>query len=334
MAACGAPAADGMKVGLVTDTGGINDKSFNQGTWEGVQSFVGTNPTWTASYLETAQDADIVPNLNTSAATNDIIVAPGFKFAEGITVSAQANPDTKYVLLDAEPVNEAGEPVVLENVASYFVREEQAGYLAGVAAAENTEKSTLGFIGGIPVPAVQNFVAGYIQGAKSVKPEIKVDVQYANSFTDSSIGKQKAQAMYSSGIDTIFVAAGGVGTGAIEEAIAQNNAGNKVWLIGVDRDQYEDGMMDNGQSVFLTSAVKQVGAIAETALTSTLNGEDIYGQTLTLDYSDGAVGLPEENPSFTKDVGIAVDAAKILMGKEELEIKNFTEFDVVKSGLY
>ncbi|MGL5917182.1 MAG: BMP family ABC transporter substrate-binding protein, partial [Culicoidibacterales bacterium] len=138
LTACGSTTDSGSttdlavaSVGLVTDTGGINDKSFNQGSWEGVEEFVAANEGVKSGYLETQQDSDIIPNLDTSAAAYNVVVAPGFKFAEGIATSAKQNTGTKYILLDATPT-EADEEISLENVISILFREEQAGYLAGI----------------------------------------------------------------------------------------------------------------------------------------------------------------------------------------------------------
>ena len=319
----------GRRIGLVTDLGGIGDGSFNQSAWEGIQEFVKDNGTWQASYLETAQDADILPNLGAAASVNDIVVVPGFKFSDAIGAAADQYPDTQFILIDAEPADGAR-----DNVVSYLSKEEQGGYLAGVAAATNTKSDTLGFIGGIPVPAVQNFLVGYIQGARSINPEIKIDVQYANSFTDATIGKQKASAMYASGIDTIFTAGGGVNFGVIEEAKALTSSGQKVWTIGVDRDQYGDGLMGDDVSVVLTSAEKKVGAIVVSALEKINSGEESLEPVVVLDFESGAVGLPDTNPNFTDEVNEAVKSASedILNGKV---IENMFNFEnVSQAGIY
>ncbi|MGL4953165.1 MAG: BMP family lipoprotein [Culicoidibacterales bacterium] len=341
LTACGSTTDSGSttdlpvaSVGLVTDTGGINDKSFNQGSWEGVEEFVAANEGVKSGYLETQQDSDIIPNLDTSAAAYNVVVAPGFKFAEGIATSAKQNTGTKYILLDATPT-EADEEISLENVISILFREEQAGYLAGIVAAESTKSDTLGFIGGIPMPAVMNFAAGYIQGAKSVNPDIKVDVQYANSFSDTTIGKQKASAMYASGIDIIFVAAGGVGTGVIEQAKELTTAGQEAWVIGVDRDQYADGEYGDGKSVILTSAVKHVGVAVNETLEAIKADTATFGQVQTLGITEDAVGLPAENPNITDQAIldlIVSETEKMKAG--EIKVENSTEFAVQDAKIY
>lgn len=342
LTACGSTSDNGgegsdlpvASVGLVTDTGGINDKSFNQGSWEGVEEFVAANEGVESGYLETQQDSDILPNLDTSAARYQVVVAPGFKFSEGIAVSAKQNPETSYVILDATPT-EGDAEVTLENVASILFREEQAGYLAGIVAAKTTKSDTIGFIGGIPVPAVMNFAAGYVQGAKSVNPDIKVDVQYANSFTDTTIGKQKASAMYASGMDIIFVAAGGVGTGVIEQAKELTTQGTEAWVIGVDRDQYADGEYGDGKSVILTSAVKHVGAAVNQTLNAIKDGNAPFGQVQTLGISEDAVGLPVENPNITDQETldlIASETEKMKAG--EVTVKTNADFPVQDAKIY
>ncbi|MGL5296818.1 MAG: BMP family lipoprotein [Culicoidibacterales bacterium] len=340
LTACGSSTTDGesdlpvASVGLVTDTGGINDKSFNQGSWEGVEAFKAANEGVKTGYIETKQDSDIQPNLDTSAAQNQVVVAPGFKFSEGMAVSAQANPNTKYIILDATPtVNE--EEISLDNVASILFREEQAGYLAGVVAASTTQKDTIGFIGGVPLPAVMNFAAGYIQGAKAVNPDIKVDVQYANSFTDTTIGKQKAAAMYASGMDIIFVAAGGVGTGVIEQAKELVTQGTDAWVIGVDRDQYEDGLYEDGKSVVLTSAVKHVGIAVNETLEAIKEGTAAFGQVQVLGINEDAVGLPTENPNITDQAVLdLVGKTTESMKSGEISVQTSTDFPVQEAKIY
>lgn len=341
LTACGSTTDSGSNsdlpvasVGLVTDTGGINDKSFNQGSWEGVQEFVAANEGVDSGYLETQQDSDILPNLDTSAARNQVVVAPGFKFSEGITTSARQNPETQYIILDATPT-EGDAEVSLDNVISILFREEQAGYLAGVVAAQTTKSDTIGFIGGIPLPAVMNFAAGYIQGAKSVNPDIKVDVQYANSFTDTTIGKQKASAMYASGMDIIFVAAGGVGTGVIEQAKELTTQGTEAWVIGVDRDQYADGEYGDGKSVVLTSAVKHVGVAVNETLEAIKAGTATFGKVQTLGITDDAVGLPTENPNITDQATLdLITSVTEQMKVGEIKVETSTDFAVQDAKIY
>lgn len=341
LTACGSTTDNGTdsdlpvaSVGLVTDTGGINDKSFNQGSWEGVEEFIAANDGVDAGYLETHQDSDILPNLDTSAARYQVVVAPGFKFSEGIATSAKQNPNTQYILLDATP-SEGDAEVSLENVISILFREEQAGYLAGVVAATETKSDTIGFLGGIPLPAVMNFAAGYIQGAKSVNPDIKVDVQYANSFTDTTIGKQKASAMYASGMDIIFVAAGGVGTGVIEQAKELVTQGKDAWVIGVDRDQYADGSYGDGKSVVLTSAVKHVGVAVNDTLNDIKAGTATFGQVQTLGINDDAVGLPAENPNITNSATLdLISSVTAEMKAGSVKVQSSSEFAVQDAKIY
>lgn len=286
----GGTTADGLNVGMVTDTGGVNDKSFNQGTYEGIEKFIAENG-GKASYIESKSENDFIPNLNAMAAKNDVVVASGFLFEEALKESTAKNPDTKFVGIDVAIEG-------IDNLNSIVFAEEEAGYLAGVTAALTTKTNKVGFIGGMEVPAVQKFGWGFVAGVNAVNPDIQITYEYSGSFTDTALGKTKASAMYQSGIDIIFAAAGGVGVGVINEGKERAEAGENVWVVGVDRDQYEDGVYGSeGKSVILTSAVKKVDVASETALQQIKDGTFQGGKITRLTMADDAVGLPAENPN-------------------------------------
>ncbi|MGO2223491.1 BMP family ABC transporter substrate-binding protein [Leuconostoc pseudomesenteroides] len=236
-------------LGLVLDVGGVDDHSFNQSAWEGAQAYAKKNNLKSGqnapvTYFNTADHSDLDQNFNlaTKSKKYTIVYGIGYSLNQSITKSAKLNPKQKFVLVDDIVKSR-------KNVASVMFRSEQSSYLAGVAAATKADangEKTVGFIGGIHGNIIDAFDAGFEAGVKATDSSLKVEKQYANSFTDSAKGKTIAATMYASGIRTIFAAAGFVGNGAFSEATAENaklNADSKerLYIIGVDRDQKSDG---------------------------------------------------------------------------------------------
>lgn len=304
----GACGAGDPQVVMVTDTGGIEDKSFNQGTWEGIQqacSDLGVGGT----YIQTTNESELEGNLRRAAQEGKIVVAVGFSFEKVIAKVAQEFPDVKFVAIDAQPTDEAGNPITLPNVYSYFFKEAEAGYLVGYIAGKKTKTNHVGFVGGIKNPAVQHFGYGYIQGVQAANPNAIVEYQYADSFTDVSKGTQIANSMIASGTDIIFTAGGAVNNGVIEASITQtkSNPSQPISVIGVDRDMYQDGVYDGDKSVILTSAVKNTGKAAFSAIKTLKDGQTPPNVSY-LNFNDGYVGLPKENPNLDNDQTIIEDA--------------------------
>lgn len=304
----GACGAGDPQVVMVTDTGGIEDKSFNQGTWEGIQqacSDLGVGGT----YIQTTNESELEGNLRRAAQEGKIVVAVGFSFEKVLAKVAQEFPDVKFVAIDAQPTDEAGNPVTLSNVFSYFFKEAEAGYLVGYIAGKKTKTNHVGFVGGIKNPAVQHFGYGYIQGVQAANPNAIVEYQYADSFTDVSKGQQIANSMIASGTDIIFTAGGAVNNGVIEASITQtkSNPSQPISVIGVDRDMYQDGVYDGDKSVILTSAVKNTGNAAFSAIKTLKDGQTPPNVSY-LNVNDGYVGLPEKNPNLANDQTIIEDA--------------------------
>ena len=302
-----------LKIGMMTDSGTIDDKSFNQGTWEGLiraGEELGIEEQYVQPGGESTQDY-ITANDNLVLAGNQMIVAPGFKFEEAIGTLQEANPDVKYVLLDGTPIvgkDEDENPLydVADNTMSIFFAEEQSGFVAGVAAALQSKTGKVGFIGGMNIPPVARFGAGYVAGVAYANETYGTNVEvtefiYEGTFNTPANGQTIAGGMYDKGIDIIFVSAGGTGNGVIDEAKKRGEAGEEVFVIGVDVDQYEQGMMSNGKSVILTSAMKKLSEAAFQAIEAFQNGEFPGGDTLTFNAANDSVGIPAENPNFTED---------------------------------
>jgi len=296
------PVGNQLKGILVTDSGGANDKSFNQGTNEGLLAYAQAHPEdWIASQaIESRGPQDYKPNLNSAADENDLVIAAGFLIQDDMMAAARRNANRKFVGIDMDMTDVPNAP---SNMHTYVFADEQSGFLAGVAAGLQTKTNKVGFVGGEEVPAVQKFGWGFITGVHASNPEAEILYEYAGSFSDVALGAQKGQAMFNTGIDVIFAVAGGTGIGVINETMNQRQAGKDVWVIGVDRDQYEEGLMPGtNESVVLTSAVKRVGQAAQKALQEITLGTFVGGKTTRLTIEDGAVGLAEVNPNLTSEI--------------------------------
>lgn len=301
---------EALKVGMVTDSGTIDDKSFNQGTWEGIlkaKDELGIKE----KYLKPAgnTEGDYLKEIgNLIDAGYNFVVTPGFKFETAVFKAQDKYKDAKFVIIDGNPHSGDYKPVVKENTVAVFFAEHESGFMAGVATALELKEGEAGFIGGMEIPAVQKFNWGFQQGVKyanenlgtnmSIKAE---NVIYQGSFDNVAAGQQIAAQMFDRGVDVIFTAAGGVGVGAINEAKTRAKAGEKVWIDGVDVDQFEDGKYDGDKSIILTSAMKKLDQVALDMVKLETEGKFPGGQTLTFDAKNDGIGLPEKNPNLSEE---------------------------------
>ncbi|MCP0885853.1 BMP family protein [Ligilactobacillus sp. WILCCON 0076] len=281
-------------VAIVTDGGGIDDKSFNQSAWEGLKAW-GKEHSLTKgingyNYAQSSSDSDFSPNINKLIkAGYKTIVGTGYKLDSAITTAAKQNRKVNFVIIDSV--------IKQKNVASVMFKAEQSSFLAGVAAAETTKTNHVGFIGGVQSDVITAFEKGYIQGVHSVNPNIKVDVKYVGSFSEADVGQSLATAMYNSGADVIFHAAGGSGSGVFTAAKNLRKNGNKnVWVIGVDQDQKADGKYSGG-NVTLASAVKEVGTAVKDLSNKAMKNKFPGGKTVYYDLKDNGVDLVNDNLS-------------------------------------
>ena len=297
-----------IKVGFVTDTGGIDDKSFNQGSWEGIEKWRTDNklPEKCISYVQSKAEADYVPNLSSLADDGfDLVVAAGYLFEDAMKEVSGKYPDTKFFVIDTV--------VPGDNVESGMFAAEQSSYLVGIAAAMQAKAAggdTVGFVGGMDSELIQTFQAGYEQGVKSVDKNMKVMVNYAGAFDDPTKGGNLANMQYDAGAKVVYHSAGNTGSGVIKAAKERTEKGDTVWAIGVDRDQYEDGKYGkDGKSVILTSALKRVDVATYNVATAVMNGEFKGGTTVNFDIKNEGVGIPAENPNLSKDIQDALNKA-------------------------
>ncbi|MDT2742775.1 BMP family lipoprotein [Lactococcus garvieae] len=296
-----AGATTDLKVALVPSTGGVDDRSFNQSAWEGLQEWGkenGLSQSKGINYFNASAVSEYTTNFNSAVSAGyGLVFGVGFDLQEATSQAAKNNPDTKFTIIDSVIKGE-------DNVASATFADQEAAYLAGVAAAKTTKTDKVGFVGGMQSDIITAFEKGFTAGVKSVNPDIKIEVQYAGTFTDAAKGKTIAAAMYGSGNDVIYQAAGGSGAGVFSEAKALNatkNEADKVWVIGVDQDQEYLGnykSKDGKDSNFvLASSVKEVGVAVKDIANKTKEDKFPGGQVLNYNLKNGGVSLAKDNLS-------------------------------------
>lgn len=293
-AAFGATApAWAYKACAVTDTGGADDKGFNQNTWDGVQA-AAKKGGFEAKLLESKTESDYVPNLNSLIADKcDVIITVGFLLGEATKAAAEANPNTKYTIVDF-----AYNPTI-PNVLGQVYATNQAAFLAGYLAAGVSKSGVVGTFGGINIgPPVTDFMDGFVWGVdyynkqkgKSVQvlgwDPAKKEGLFVGDFSSVDKGKDLAKSLNDEGADIVLPVAGKVGQGPA--ALAVELGPDTLKVIGVDTDQY---LTDpDHKAVFLTSVLKQVGSTTTTAVTQAFDGS-FQGGVLVGDLKGGGVGL-------------------------------------------
>lgn len=294
-----------IKAGLVTDVGGVGDRSFNALAWEGLQT-AQKELGFDIKYTESKQNADYVTNLSRFAQNGyDVVFAIGYAMADALKEVAPRFPNVKFAIIDGEAPKDA------PNAVSYQFREEEGSFLAGALAGAMTKKNVIGFVGGADVPLIHKFQAGYAAGAKTTNPKIDVKVTYAGKFDDPQKGQEAALSQLGAGADIIFHAAGATGVGVIK---AMQNKGAGFYAIGVDKDQ--DG---DAPGRVLTSMVKRVD-VAVLDVCKAVAGGTFSGGTHVLGLKENGVGLSDMK--YTKKdvpapVMVKIEALKadIISGK-------------------
>lgn len=306
------PAKDAFTVAMVTDVGGVDDKSFNQSAWEGLQAYGKENGLEKGKegfdYLQSQSDADYATNLNTLARQDyDLVYGIGFMMEGAIDEIAQQQKETNFAIVDAE--------VKQSNVASVLFKEQEASFLAGIAAAMTTKTNKIGFIGGMEGAVIERFEAGFVAGVKAANPSATVEVQYAGAFDKAELGQTISSKMYSAGADVVFHAAGGTGNGLFKEAgdLKKKDPAREIWAIGVDRDQ-----SDMGPDVVLTSALKRVDVAVKDLATKSKDGKFPGGKVALYGLAEDGVGVAPINEEVANKADI------------EAKIKEFQ--DKIKNG--
>ena len=293
------------KIGLVTDVGGLNDKGFNSLADKGrkdaqAQLLVETSVT------ESKQQADYVPNLTKYALGNyDLVIGVGFLMQNEMWKVAKQFPNVKFALIDGAPQNDAGKTENLPNVANLFFKEQEAGYIVGVIAATMAKNkvgaathNTVCSMGGLPIPSVDRWIAGYQDAVKTVSPTTKLINGYSNDFVDQQKGKEIGLNHIGQGCDILFQVAGGSGLGYIAAAKEKG-----VYAIGVDADQAAVA-----PGTVITSALKKVDVAVFQTIRSVRLGTYKAGDTFFNAANDG-VGFGALDKIVPADAKAAAEKA-------------------------
>ena len=290
-----APTGAKLKVGLVTDTGGVNDKSFNQSAWEGVQK-AAKEFDLDAKFIESKQPTDYSKNIDQFATENyDVIVTVGFLMGDATAAKAKQYPNIKFAIIDnayfptkdsaacPDTVKDCYADGGLTNVTSLMFQEDEVGFLAGVVAGGMTKTGTVCTVSGMEIPPVVRYVVGYQNGAKWMNPNVKTLNVYIPSFTDPAKGKETGQSMIDQGCDVVFGVGGNTGNGGL---LAAKEKG--LMAIGVDVDQYNT--YPEVKDALLTSAAKNVDAAVYNYLKTVHDGASKAG-VMMANLSNGGVSL-------------------------------------------
>jgi basic membrane protein A len=317
-----APPESDIKVGMAYDVGGRGDQSFNDsaaaGLDQAVEEFGFESEEGEASDGEAESQREERLRTFADAGYNPII-AVGFAYSASVGKVAAEYPDLSFAIIDdtasCEPFD-GSDPI--PNVACLVFAEEQGSFLVGAAAALKSEAGHIGFVGGVQVPLIEKFQAGYEAGAKTVNPDIEIDVTYLtqppdfSGFGDPAKGKTAAEGMYQGGADIVYHAAGGSGGGVFEAA---SEAGAKA--IGVDSDQYNTAD-PSVQDVILTSMLKNVNVAVYEYLTEVAAGTFPVG-TNVYDLSVDGVGYSTSG-GFVDDITTDLDGFKEQIISGEIEV--------------
>ena len=308
----------GFKIGMVTDVGGVNDGSFNQSAWEGLQR-AAENFGCEVKYIESMGDADFVPNIESFLDEDyDLIICTGYVMADAVRDAAELNPDQKFAIVDDASNAD------LDNVTCMMFEQEQASYLVGLAAGYTTESNVVGFVVGQANETMNSFGYGYCAGVLDANPDATILQYNANSFGDASAGKTAVNTMVTKGADVVFHAAGGTGIGVIDGCKE-----NKIWAIGVDSDQ-----SPLAPETILTSALKRVDNACYDATKKTILGT-LEGGVETYDLAAGGVDIAPTTDNLSKDVLEKIeDAKKDIIAGDLVVPKNQEEFEEKYGDVY
>lgn len=297
LVACGGAASSGgnkTTVAYVSDVGGLNDKGYNQFTYAGMKEGADkTNAKLVV--IETQTPSDYVKNITTAAREASLVVVSGFSMGAALQQVASQFPTKKFAILDFA----YNQPI--KNVQGDIFNANESSYLGGIVAAGISKTHTIGFVGGVQSPLLEQFLAGYEAGALAENPATRIKVSWTGSFTDQQAGKQSALGEVAQQADVIYTAAGASGLGGIAAAEQSH-----VWAIGVDVDQH-----DVAPNTVVTSVVKELQVASSTNVTTAANGTWQSG-TKVFKLSNGGVGLsPYHNLSSAvpQDVQQAVTRA-------------------------
>lgn len=327
--AAGDTSADGYELALVIDVGTIDDKSFNQGSWEGIQKYAEESgvaakyyksaEATTDSFMETIELA-----IEGGAKT---VVCPGFLFEEPIYNLQTQYPDVHFILVDGQPHDADKNYNTTENTMPILYEEDEAGFLAGYAAVKDGY-TKLGFMGGLALPAVIRYGYGFLAGANYAAEEMGIDgvevtYYYTGSFDATPEAQTMAASWYQAGTEVIFACGGSVGNSVM--AAAEASEGAKV--IGVDVDQSSES------ETVITSAMKMLSNSVYDAVKSVYDGSFKGGETAIFNAANNGVGLPMDTSKFETFTQADYDAIYAAIVAGDITIDNDTDKEISDLGL-
>jgi basic membrane protein A len=294
---------EAIRVCLVTDIGGLNDRGFNSLANQGLERAASQLGVETR-VLESHSDADYIPNLSQCGTQGyDLVISVGFLMGDATEKAAKQFPDSSFAIIDF--AYEAPTP----NLQGLVFKEQEVGYLVGYMAGLVNKSGTVSSVGGQKIPPVDRFIAGFQKGATDAKSGIKTLNGYSQDFVDQAKCKEVALDQIAKGSDVVFQVAGGCGLGALDAAKEKN-----VWGIGVDADQSFLG------DHILTSAQKKVDEAVYQTIEKVVNGEKVGGGTTVFGLAEDGVGLGKVSPKVPADVVDKVNAQKDKIINGEIEI--------------
>ncbi|MEU6468932.1 BMP family protein [Streptomyces massasporeus] len=327
LSACGSTSTSGSSdskgdkgLAIAYDVGGKGDQSFNDAAYAGLEQAKKEFGYQTADVepTEGETNADKEQRLVSLAKQgHNPVIGVGYAYAAAVKGAAEKFPDTTFGIVDDATIN-------TKNVADLVFNEEQASYLAGVAAAKTSKTKVVGFVGGVDIPLIHKFQAGFAQGVKDTDPKVKVLSQYLTQtaeeggFASPDKGKTAAEGQIEKKADVVYAAAGLSGQGVIEAAATE-----KVWAIGVDSDQYQQEALAKYKDSILTSAMKDVAKAVYNLAKSVEDGKPETG-IVRGDLKTGEVSLSNSNPKFADDAELqaAIKTAKEKIISGEIKVKS------------
>ncbi len=305
-----ADSAEGTPISVcIITSSGIDDGSFNQDCYNGILAFIDEHPDCKVTDIKESDYNELIPTVEKSVGDYDVFVLPGYNFA-GIGDIAQNNPDKKFLVVDSTITDSEGNALTLDNVYTMTFKEQEGGFLAGVAAALTTKSGKVAVVNGMPFPSNVNYELGFMSGVKHAVDNYGAEAEcvelpsfagtdlfgndvggnYTGDFTDEAQGKVVGEALIGEGCDVLFVAAGASGNGVFTAA----KEADGVYVIGCDVDQYDDGVNGSG-NIILTSALKVMHSNV------TLQLENIYNGTF--EGQDALLGADTDSTGYVSAEG-------------------------------
>ena len=298
----GAEGGKALKI-LIISPAGVDDGGFNQDCFTGILSFMESHGDCTVQDIKEPNLAEMIPTVERTVGDYDVFVLPGFYFRM-LGDIALANPDKYFLVVDSTITDSEGNPVTAENVYTITYKEQEPGFLAGVAAALSSGSGKVAVVTGMPFPSNQNFQFGFMAGVRYANTKLGTAVEcveipsfsggddvggnYVGAFDDEATGKVVAETLIAAGCDVLFAAAGASGNGvmtAVKEA-------SGIWFIGCDVDQYDDGKKGDG-NIVLTSALKVMHLDVQRQLEAIYNGTFV-GQDALVGADSDSIGIVSE----------------------------------------